>query len=86
MAKSRFEYVREFEENDKILPEVWIIIRLDGANFHRFSEKHQFQKPNDLRALNLANRAAIGKRGIKKETNIQCILYTVYILIKNFLV
>lgn len=35
-------------------------MRIDGSNFHRFSEKHDFTKPNDERALHLANRAAIG--------------------------
>ena len=49
MAKSKYEYVREFEENDQLLKECWIVIRIDGSNFHRFSEKHNFQKPNDKR-------------------------------------
>ena len=49
MAKSKYEYVREFEENDQLLKECWIVIRIDGSNFHRLSEKHNFQKPNDKR-------------------------------------
>ena len=34
------------------------MIRIDGSNFHRFSEQHNFTKPNDECALRLANRAA----------------------------
>lgn len=35
-----------------------MIVRIDGKNFHKFSEKHNFEKPNDLRGLNLMNFAA----------------------------
>lgn len=58
MANSRFEYVRNFESEDKILPNCWIVVRIDGKAFHKFSSKHNFQKPNDSRALGLMNRAA----------------------------
>ena len=33
MANSRFEYVKKFESDDQILPECWIVIRLDGKGF-----------------------------------------------------
>ncbi|XP_025829713.1 probable tRNA(His) guanylyltransferase [Agrilus planipennis] len=59
MAKSKFEYVRKFEFEDRLLPNCWIVVRIDGRNFHKFSDKHKFEKPNDLRALNLMNRAAV---------------------------
>ena len=59
MAKSKYEYVREYEESDLMIRDCWIVIRIDGSNFHRFSEQHNFQKPNDERALRLANRAAV---------------------------
>lgn len=59
MANSKFEYVRNFEIEDKILPNCWIVVRIDGKGFHKFSEKHNFKKPNDVRALSLMNRAAI---------------------------
>lgn len=58
MANSRFEYVRNFETEDKILPNCWIVVRIDGKAFHKFSSKHNFHKPNDSRALFLMNRAA----------------------------
>ncbi|XP_050303502.1 probable tRNA(His) guanylyltransferase [Anthonomus grandis grandis] len=58
MAKSKFEYVRNFETEDSLLPNCWIVVRIDGKAFHKFSKKHNFEKPNDPRALNLMNKAA----------------------------
>lgn len=58
MAKSSFEYVKKFELDDTLLPNTWIIVRLDGKCFHKFSESHNFRKPNDVRALKLMNYAA----------------------------
>ncbi|KAF5270512.1 hypothetical protein FQA39_LY08390 [Lamprigera yunnana] len=59
MAKSKFEYVKSYESEDFLLPNCWIVVRVDGKGFHKFSEKHNFEKPNDLKALNLMNRAAM---------------------------
>lgn len=59
MANSKFDYVRNFESEDKILPNCWIVVRIDGKSFHKFSKLHDFQKPNDIRALSLMNRAAM---------------------------
>lgn len=59
MAKSKFEYVKEFERDDHCLPNCWIVVRIDGRNFSKFCETHQFVKPNDMAALELMNRAAI---------------------------
>ncbi|KAK3597733.1 hypothetical protein CHS0354_006084 [Potamilus streckersoni] len=58
MAKSKFEYVRQFEVEDKCLPNCWIVVRVDGKGFHRFSEVHHFMKPNDDRSLKLMTKAA----------------------------
>ncbi|XP_031209395.1 probable tRNA(His) guanylyltransferase isoform X1 [Mastomys coucha] len=58
MAKSKFEYVRNFEVEDTCLPHCWVVVRLDGRNFHRFAEKHNFAKPNDSRALHLMTKCA----------------------------
>jgi tRNA(His) guanylyltransferase len=58
MAKSKFEYVRTFESDDRCLPNTWIVVRIDGKGFHKFSEKHDFSKPNDKRALDLMVKAA----------------------------
>ncbi|XP_061370325.1 tRNA(His) guanylyltransferase 2-like [Gastrolobium bilobum] len=53
------EYVRSFEFDSKLMPSTWIVVRLDGCHFHRFSEVHEFVKPNDERALNLMNSCAV---------------------------
>ncbi|CCD24704.1 tRNA guanylyltransferase NDAI_0D03900 [Naumovozyma dairenensis CBS 421] len=58
MAKSRFEYVREFESHDVLLPQCYIVVRIDGKKFHEFSKYYEFAKPNDDRALKLMNAAA----------------------------
>lgn len=58
MAKSKFEYVKHFEQDDYCLPNCWIVVRVDGRNFHRFSKEHDFSKPNDVSALGLMNKCA----------------------------
>ncbi|TPX32606.1 hypothetical protein SmJEL517_g04307 [Synchytrium microbalum] len=58
MALTRFAYVKNFEKNDALLPNTHIIVRIDGHSFHRFTTEHGFAKPNDIRAINLANHAA----------------------------
>lgn len=75
MANSKFAYVRNFELPDPLLPDCFLLCRIDGHSFHRyeqphhhsrgliarhsFSEEHAFSKPNDKRALQLMDRAAI---------------------------
>lgn len=58
MANSRFEYVKQFELDDRIMPQTWIVLRVDGKGYTKFCEAHQFQKPNDDRSINLMNSAA----------------------------
>ncbi|CAR25958.1 hypothetical protein ZYGR_0A05290 [Zygosaccharomyces rouxii] len=58
MAKSRFEYVRDFEQRDVLIPETYIVVRIDGKKFHEFSNYYKFEKPNDMRALKLMNACA----------------------------
>ncbi|UZO16032.1 tRNA-His guanylyltransferase variant 2 [Rhizophagus irregularis] len=58
MAKSKYEYVKQFERDDSLIPNTWLVIRIDGRGFHKFSERHQFEKPNDRRALDLMNKCA----------------------------
>ncbi|XP_004494705.1 tRNA(His) guanylyltransferase 1 [Cicer arietinum] len=53
------EYVRSFEFDSKLMPSTWVVVRIDGCHFHRFSEIHEFVKPNDERALNLMNSCAV---------------------------
>ncbi|XP_033232066.1 probable tRNA(His) guanylyltransferase [Belonocnema kinseyi] len=58
MAKSKFEYVKSFERDEHCLPNCYVVVRIDGRGFSKFSDEHEFLKPNDLTALELMNRAA----------------------------
>ncbi|KAI2603941.1 tRNA guanylyltransferase [Hypoxylon fragiforme] len=58
MANSRFEYVKQFEQVDNLLPNTWIVVRIDGRGFTKLCAKYNFEKPNDRRALDLMNAAA----------------------------
>ncbi|KAH6909308.1 Thg1 C terminal domain-containing protein [Coprinopsis sp. MPI-PUGE-AT-0042] len=58
MANSKYAYVRNYELPDPLLPGTFLLFRLDGHSFHRFSDTHAFEKPNDLRALQLMDHAA----------------------------
>ena len=59
MAKSRYEYVKQYEQDDRLPLNNWVVVRIDGQSFHRFSKVHNFIKPNDVNALNLMNRCAM---------------------------
>ncbi|EGW30092.1 uncharacterized protein SPAPADRAFT_144742 [Spathaspora passalidarum NRRL Y-27907] len=58
MANSRYEYVKSFERENYLLPDTYVVIRVDGKGFHKFSQHYQFTKPNDIAALQVMNRAA----------------------------
>ncbi|SNX81701.1 related to THG1 - protein required for tRNA-His guanylylation at 5` end [Melanopsichium pennsylvanicum] len=58
MAGTRFAYVRNFELPDSVIPETYLVVRIDGKGFHTFSKAHNFSKPNDAAALELMNEAA----------------------------
>lgn len=51
MANSRFQYVKKFELSDALLPDTYLIARLDGHRFTKFTAEHGFTKPNDERGL-----------------------------------
>eukprot|EP00026_Physarum_polycephalum_P014727 Phypoly_transcript_15274.p1 GENE.Phypoly_transcript_15274~~Phypoly_transcript_15274.p1 ORF type:complete len:281 (+),score=37.75 Phypoly_transcript_15274:70-843(+) len=59
MAKSKYEYVKNFESSDVLLPNVWIVVRIDGKAFTRFTTEHKYTKPNDDRGLGLMNACAL---------------------------
>lgn len=67
MANSKYEYVRQFETHDALLPQTYIVIRVDGKKFHEFSKYYDFDKPNDIRALKLMN--ACSKNIVLKYRN-----------------
>ena len=70
----RYEYVRAFERPTALLPNTYMVVRIDGRGFHksdhsrligritlteyRFSTKYEFRKPNDQNALDLMNASA----------------------------
>jgi len=58
MANSNFEYVKKFERDEILLNNCWIVVRIDGHAFHKFTTLHDFAKPNDDRGLKLMNLAA----------------------------
>ena len=51
MACSKYEYVKLFEQPVYLLKNTFIVIRIDGHNFHKFTLEHKFQKPNDKRGM-----------------------------------
>ena len=42
MAGSKYEYVKQFELDDKLLPNVWIVVRIDGRSFHKYVRNRSF--------------------------------------------
>lgn len=58
MTHSAFEYVRKFELDDALLPGTYIVVRVDGRGFSRFTSAHGYLKPNDARGLALMNQCA----------------------------
>jgi tRNA(His) guanylyltransferase len=58
MSNSRYEYVKNFEQDPCLLAHCWVVARVDGRAFHRFATLHRFQRPNDDRALHLMNHCA----------------------------
>ncbi|KAJ4832535.1 tRNA-His guanylyltransferase [Turnera subulata] len=59
VSKIKPEYLRSFLKSEKLMPCTWIVVRIDGCHFHRFSDVHEFEKPNDERALSLMNSCAV---------------------------
>ncbi|KAJ5711809.1 hypothetical protein N7488_005965 [Penicillium malachiteum] len=74
MANSKYEYVKDFEQPDPLLPNTWIVVRIDGRGFHKLSDFYKFEKPNDRRALDLMNAAAAE---VMKDLPDLCIAYGV---------
>ncbi|KAL8629439.1 hypothetical protein Q9189_004830 [Teloschistes chrysophthalmus] len=55
----RYESVKDFERDNFLLPNTYLVVRVDGRGFHRLSAKYAWEKPNDRRALDLMNAAAV---------------------------
>ncbi|EOA26904.1 hypothetical protein CARUB_v10022993mg [Capsella rubella] len=59
IGKIEPDYVKSFQFENRLLPLTWVVLRIDGCHFHRFSEVHEFEKPNDEKALKLMNSCAV---------------------------
>ena len=59
MSNSRFEFVKKYEQSKELLPNTFIVVRIDGRSFTDFCAVHNFEKPNDKRMVNLMNSAAV---------------------------
>lgn len=57
-VNAKTDYLKDFEKKSRLLLHAWVVVRIDGKCFHRFSEKHNFAKPNDDRSIQLMNEAA----------------------------
>ncbi|ANQ06232.1 tRNA(His) guanylyltransferase [Plasmodium coatneyi] len=58
MANSKFAYVKQLEEERRVLPCCYFVVRIDGGNFKAFTKTHGYTKPNDVRGLHLMNACA----------------------------
>ena len=53
MANSKWEYVKDYELDDKLLPSVFMVVRVDGRGFTKFCINHNLEKPLDDRMIQL---------------------------------
>jgi tRNA(His) guanylyltransferase len=58
MACSKFEYVKTYELATLLLPNTYIVVRIDGRAFTKFCQLHELAKPNDDRLISLMTEAA----------------------------
>ena len=50
--------MKNFEDNQQVIPQVYIVVRIDGRGFTKFCDLHEFEKPNDYKAVDVMNQAA----------------------------
>ena len=48
----------KYEQTEALLPDTYIVVRIDGRTFTSFTNEHNFQHPNDPRGIGLMNEAA----------------------------
>jgi tRNA(His) guanylyltransferase len=58
MTSSKFEFVKKYETCNTLMPNVFMVVRIDGRAFTDFCAAHDFEKPNDIRMIKLMNSAA----------------------------
>jgi tRNA(His) guanylyltransferase len=59
MSNSKFEYVKAFENHNDCLKNTYIVVRIDGKAFTKFTDAHQFTKPNDIQGIKLMLMAGL---------------------------
>ena len=50
--------MKQFERSNELLPNTFIMVRVDGRGFTSFCDIHGFEKPNDMRGIKLMSKAA----------------------------
>lgn len=60
MACSKWEYVKNFESEEKMLPSTYMMVRIDGRGFTEFCINHSLEKPLDDRLIRL--NAEVGRK------------------------
>lgn len=50
--------MKRFEAEERLLPNCWTVVRVDGRGFARFVDAHRFNRPNDDRGIRIMNKAA----------------------------
>ena len=53
MSNSKFEYVKSFENKNELLKNTYIVVRIDGKAFTKFTDAHQYKKPNEIHGIKL---------------------------------
>lgn len=47
----RWEYVKQFEQPDVLLPNTWIVVRIDGRGFTKYANKHSHKDQRSYSSL-----------------------------------
>jgi hypothetical protein len=79
MANSKYEYVKQFELNNVLLPSTFIVVRIDGKGFHKFTEHYQFTKPNDKNVI-ILKKIIIGFRINERCSESSCNKFPRYLV------
>jgi tRNA(His) guanylyltransferase len=59
MSNSKFEYVKSFENKNDLLKNTYIVIRIDGKGFTKFTDAHQYKKPNEIKGIKIMALAGL---------------------------
>ena len=59
MSNSKFEYVKSFENKNDLLKNTYIVIRIDGKGFTKFTDAHQYKKPNEIKGIKVMALAGL---------------------------